>query len=1007
MAAVEGDPFIGVTLAGKYRLTELIGEGAMGRVYRADHLALEAQVAVKLLNADVAADPQTARRFQTEARAASRLRHPNTIQILDFGQAESGTLYLVMEFLRGKTLARILEESHDAPLTPSRITDLLGQALSALDEAHAAGVVHRDFKPENIFVEMLRTGKEHVKVLDFGIAKLRGEQEANLTSRGAVCGTPEYMSPEQIRGEELDARSDVYAAGIVLYEMLVGERPFESRGPVIEVLTAHLNKTPEAPHARRPDRRIPRLVEQACLKAMSKQREQRFRSAAEFKGAIEAAVRGSGTHCAKCGAIVSSSARFCAECGAEVKASPAHAATLLKVPIVDDAADTAAGGAVPDFAVPQVTPRSLPKLPLPFVGRDDVLARLDVLEREALVIIGEPGIGKTAVIEAWALRRERHGTRVVIAGPDPSGAESPMYPLRRAIAGLLGLEELSAAEVERAVADHPEDRAGLLELFRVSAAAGLPLDVRRRECIAAVLQTLRRAPASVVFEDVDHYDLPSRGVLAQLIAHPGLCTVLATSQQPEALDVEVEVLRLGPLDSIAFTQLREAGLPSGVAEMAGGVPLRITEWVRAQRDGITEDSVEARLRVLATDPRALVDAAAVAGPDLPLSLVARVAGVSDSAAALASLKQHGWLREGPALIAPRDRIELSSPTVRAHVYEAIDPDRRCLLHRALADALGDRGDPIVVAMHAYQSGDGGSVQLERAGDATRAGFDDDAAARWYRASLDRGRQALATGGGDEGRQIRVALKLGLVQRYRGDIVQAEHVLREALELARARKDRWAEVQARRGLARLASTWQDLEGAREQLVQAVSAALSGADSATVAELYIDLSEVLSKLGDEAAAEHELNEGILLCTGGDGPKAENGPEPLWRMLLQLGELMRRTHRLDDARRYGEDALRQASRLDSAFARGRVHAFLGAIEAEQGKPAVAAEHRRRASDEMRRIGDRRSTAELLLALADPATAPRAEARAWLTEADALANQVGWREGVQRSREALARLA
>ena len=121
-----------------------------------------------------------------------------------------------MELLRGRNLAQIIAD--EPPLSPPRLVNLLGQALAALDEAHAAGVVHRDFKPENIFVETLRTGKEHVKVLDFGIAKLRGEADANLTSRGAVCGTPDYMSPEQIRGEELDARSDVYAAGVVLYE---------------------------------------------------------------------------------------------------------------------------------------------------------------------------------------------------------------------------------------------------------------------------------------------------------------------------------------------------------------------------------------------------------------------------------------------------------------------------------------------------------------------------------------------------------------------------------------------------------------------------------------------------------------------------------------------------------------------------------------------------------------------------------------------------------------------
>ena len=157
-----------------------------------------------------------------------------------------------MECLRGRNLAQD-HRRRAALVSRPRLVDLLGQALAALDEAHAAGVVHRDFKPENIFVETLRTGKEHVKVLDFGIAKLRGEADANLTSRGAVCGTPDYMSPEQIRGEELDARSDVYAAGVVLYEAMTGTRPFASDGPLIDVLQAHLNHAAEAAAQRRPD----------------------------------------------------------------------------------------------------------------------------------------------------------------------------------------------------------------------------------------------------------------------------------------------------------------------------------------------------------------------------------------------------------------------------------------------------------------------------------------------------------------------------------------------------------------------------------------------------------------------------------------------------------------------------------------------------------------------------------------------------------------------------------
>ncbi len=270
-----GDPYLGTTIGGKYRLTEQIGAGVMGRVYRARHLQLDSDVALKLVNPEATADPQTAARFQREARATSRLRHPNIISVLDFGQTETGLLYLVTEMLTGRTLARIMRE--EPPMQYRRMVDLLGQALVALEAAHTASVIHRDFKPENIFVETLRTGEEHVKVLDFGIAKLRGTNDPQLTASGSVCGTPDYMSPEQIQGNELDARSDVYAAGIVLYELLTGSRPF--RGPLIDVLRMHAHEPPEPPKLRRTDLPIPPPIETVCLRAIAKAREERFASA--------------------------------------------------------------------------------------------------------------------------------------------------------------------------------------------------------------------------------------------------------------------------------------------------------------------------------------------------------------------------------------------------------------------------------------------------------------------------------------------------------------------------------------------------------------------------------------------------------------------------------------------------------------------------------------------------------------------------------------------------------
>jgi len=395
----------------------------------------------------------------------------------------------------------------------------------------------------------------------------------------------------------------------------------------------------------------------------------------------------------------------------------------------------------------------------------------------------------------------------------------------------------------------------------------------------------------------------------------------------------------------------------------------------------------------------------VAGGDVPTPVLAQAAGLTDVGRVLAELTLHGLIRP------TQKSVEMPSQTLRQRIYDAMAVDKRQKLHATFASLLETRGaEPVVVAQHAYRAGETSRVALlERAGDAARQGFDDDAAVRWYRAALERGRQALTEGAGDELTQIRLALKLALVLRYRGEVVASETVLREALELAAARGDRWAEVQARRGLARLAAQWENWEGAKEHLTAALQASLAGGDAATLADLYIELSDVLVQLGDASSAESELWEGLMLVTHGDGPEAERGPEPLWRMLWALGELARAAGDLPGARSYGLHALRHAARVDSPVGRGRAHTFLAEVNDMLGDAQEAIEQRRLAVEELRRVGDRRTTAELLILLADPETGSAAsavEAKAWLKEADALAAEIGWQEGVDRSRAQLARL-
>ncbi|NPC75485.1 serine/threonine protein kinase [Corallococcus sp. AB004] len=284
-SAEGGDEYVGKTIASKYRVEALIGEGGMGKVYRARQLALDKMVVLKVLRHTLLSDERTVARFQREAKAASRLNHPNSISVLDFGQADDGALFIAMEYVAGQDLHQIL--SREWPLGEARVVRIALQILSALSDAHGAGVIHRDLKPENIMVEQRRNEPDFVKVLDFGIAKITDSQDEGpaLTRAGFVCGTPEYMSPEQARGAVLDHRSDLYAVGVILYQLTTGLLPFESDSAV-GFATKHLTEEPPPPTRRRPDARISPGMERLILRVLSKDPDDRPANAGAFKAEL-------------------------------------------------------------------------------------------------------------------------------------------------------------------------------------------------------------------------------------------------------------------------------------------------------------------------------------------------------------------------------------------------------------------------------------------------------------------------------------------------------------------------------------------------------------------------------------------------------------------------------------------------------------------------------------------------------------------------------------------------
>ena len=228
------DPLIGQTLADKYLIEELIKSGGMGSVYLGKHVLMDKRVAIKVLRPSLAMDGDVVARFSREARAASRISHPHAVSVTDFGESEDGIVFLVMEYLDGRTLKEIIKS--EGPMALDRVVEIVRQVAGALDAAHHQGVVHRDLKSDNIMLSQTNGG-DWTKVLDFGIAKIQqpeGGHDVDITAANLVIGTPQYMSPEQCsQSGPIDARSDIYSLGIIIYEMLAGRVPFTGESPTI------------------------------------------------------------------------------------------------------------------------------------------------------------------------------------------------------------------------------------------------------------------------------------------------------------------------------------------------------------------------------------------------------------------------------------------------------------------------------------------------------------------------------------------------------------------------------------------------------------------------------------------------------------------------------------------------------------------------------------------------------------------------------------------------------
>lgn len=1013
---------VGRILDDKFRLRACIGIGGSGAVYKADQIALGRTVAVKILAEELTQDPRLVKRFHDEALAASRLNHPNTVSVIDYGQTPDGLLYIVMEYLRGPTLTHLLSREHPLPL--NRVLGIVSQVLAGIEEAHLAGVIHADLKCDNVVVDQRRSGQDQVKVVDFGIARLvnapRDGEDRN------ICGTPEYMAPEIISGAPPSYASDLYAVGIVMYELIAGQTPFVGGGAV-DILTRQLKQEPPPLSAAR---EVPPGVVELVQRALAKRPADRFADAAEMRDAVDE-LSGSGlsttvklatipddVECAGCGQKSSVRFRFCPECGHP------RAPAIPAAPAAEPVRVSPPGG------LAEAPPAVL--FPLPLVGRDAALDQICAFltgktRAPALLLVGDAGSGRSAVLaQAYERVAEAAGVTIYQADADPTGLGATFYPMRALIATTLELppvcarEDLDRAAVRRGMSSR--DVPGLAELFgHPSELSELEAPIRRREIVASAARALaaeaQRGPTAIVFEDADRYDAPSLELVRRMVergmgdarAMVVLDEEHARTWPPDCVRVTLEPLDADDLGFIISQLARagQAGLPSVVqlTEMTGGLPAHVEHLLRylVEGGGVDQapsalpDLVAARLATLPRDTLVALQGAAVFGRDAALDVVARICGLVSARDALAVARRQG------IVTITDDVVHFTSLLLRDVVYDATPASVRRQLHIAALDELVAMGaPPAVVGSHHEAAGQRASAvgHLVPAGDLAARQLDDQSASYFYQRALVAARHALTTGELGSGTLVTISIKLAEALRVNGELALARGVLHEA--------ENWGDQGPRlstllmRASGQLAAAESEPTAAVPHLQKAVGAAIATGDSELIAETYLDLAAVLVRIGKSAGARRELEEAIDMVTLGEGARSPRAPRNLWRLTLKLAQLALSEGELARAIEWGETTLAQAQRVNARAGAARTQTLLATCHEKLGNHKNADRHRRAAVEELRRMGDRRGTAELLLYGTSPGRTLMRISPEVLSEARELAKEVGWLEGEQRASSA-----
>ncbi|MBU1243262.1 protein kinase [Myxococcota bacterium] len=1028
-----GADLSGAVFEKRYLLVERIGEGSMSWVYRGIHQEIGSSVAVKVLKPAFAEDPGQLARFRKEAAAISSLSHPHILSVIASGETSSRIHYMITEYIQGRSLAQVIETEGKLPLT--RSLDILRQILFALEEAHGQGIVHRDLKPENIMVIPLRSGEDFCKIVDFGIALRRLPDESRLTKVGEIIGTPAFMAPEIIRGDEACPQSDLFSAGIIFYEMLCGDLPWP-RGSLFETLLAHLNKEPVPVRKKNPS--VPARIERLLSMALIKDPDHRISSATDFLHRLQFGAAPTISVCATCFQPVQGDLKFCPSCGRlqeparSESGAPASEAVTTTSPTPEPALAPASGPVVAPLApgkveaispAPALTPDgNVRSFAIPFWGRADESSKLREFlagSTACLELVGEPGVGKSALLNEILSRGTDPDLEVLQLMPDPLGGRRSWWPIRRLVTRLCGLpvmpEAREVASQCKQLGLEPEDEPHVLELFDVrTEPVVLEYRVHRREMIYSVarlvLRVVGKKPTLLVCADADRLDGPSLDVIDQLVTLcPGTALRLAltgtNSVFPDAAaSRSVTTLRLGRFTNkeargfcreVLDRNGTEAGDSLGqLLSAAEGLPLHLVEGLRLLHEGLSDvdrplsDIVQSRVRSLPGPAHRLVQWMAVAGGRLPLQFVLE-SGLIEPASieAIMTCVRQGFLTpEGD------EAWRLVHPSFEKIILAEMSTALRLDMHNQLFDRLRvDSPDPRSLCDHALQARqlESASSYFEHAGAICEDKFDDPGAVLHYRRAYEL-TEFEARQGRDTRRFLSIAVRYGDLLRFTGHPEAASRVLQEAL--LNCQEEDAATALILVSLARCVCGGNP--GHAEVLIQrAVRAITKSRNPREIYRVFFDIGQIALETRRFEQGMGSIRTGLSLLEGARGLS-----DSVWRLHLQCAQCEAGMGRIDQAEKTCLGTLERVGPSNSWLAQARFNEELAHLHITRREPHLAADRLRLALAALRFTGDRVATVENELRLA---VLDRENRLAWAQSALNLARTIGYQTGVDRAME------